>query len=180
MFLLQCITFELFHKLLIHSGPLPLQVVDRQLNIILKTNNDDFPVVNVTMSTVTRTIYGQITEGTERDLEGKEKKEKERKGKEGRKERKDARKGRKERKGREGMNEGRKGRKEGRKEGRNEGRKEGMKEGRIEGRKEGMKEGRKVCMYVFAAFNWQHLIAPDSRSTRHTVTTAPITIRTRS
>ena len=102
MFLLQSITFELFHKLLIHSGPLPLQVVDRQLNIILKTNNDDFPVVNVTMSTVTRTIYGQITEGTERDLEGKEKKEKERKGKERKEGRKGRTQGKEGRKGREG------------------------------------------------------------------------------
>jgi hypothetical protein len=58
VFLLQPITFDLLHKLLMHSGPLSLQEVDRQLNIIiLQTHHDDFPVVGVTLPRVTRIIY---------------------------------------------------------------------------------------------------------------------------
>jgi hypothetical protein len=58
VFLLQSITFDLFHKLLTHSGPLSLQEVYRQLNIIiLQTHHDDFPMVYVTLPRVTRIMY---------------------------------------------------------------------------------------------------------------------------
>ena len=55
--LVAVITFNLFHKLLIHYGPLSLQEVDCRLNIILQTHHDDFPMVYVMLPRVTRIVY---------------------------------------------------------------------------------------------------------------------------